>query len=432
MQIRAFSYLKEYSRYKGRLFSSLAIAGALRVVSSACAISLTILVAHISNAQTTGEFFLMFNLLFFLSIVGQLGYDHALLKTNAIAHSHQHRTQQCKNLHVALQNSLVFCIVLCSLSFMAFRLFMLQTTIPESTFIMMLCGVPLVAFSQLISRALQAQNKLFSSLFSFQLGINSLIVLVLISIPLKRPLSSDELMAVLLTVIAVVAMLSAIFGIKSGALTSIKPARNGALTRSARKIWAGNVVLHSTQWLSLPLAATLVTSSELGLLATAQRTSLVVGFILVTINFVFAPKFASFYQQKELNKLKKLSQVSCRLSLIASILPVLALLFYSEYIMRLYGDEFASAASILKVLTLGQMVNAATGSTGCLLLMTGFEETVRKISFTSSFVLILSLVILTYLYGVIGSAWAMTISMTLQNLLSLYYVRVRLGFSPIG
>ncbi|MGR4987996.1 capsular biosynthesis protein [Vibrio rotiferianus] len=432
MQIRAFSYLKEYSRYKDKLFNSLAIAGALRVVSSACAISLTILVAHISNAQTTGEFFLIFNLLFFLSIVGQLGYDHALLKTNAIAHSNQHRTQQCKNLHVALQNSLLFCLLLCGLAFMAFRLFMSQTTIPESTFIMMLFGVPLVAFSQLISRALQAQNKLFSSLFSFQLGINSLIVLVLISIPLKRPLSSDELMGVLLTVIAVVAMLSAILGIKSGALTSIKPARNKALTKSAHEIWLGNIVLQSAQWLSLPIAALLITSSELGLLATAQRTSLVVGFILVTINFVFSPKFASYYQQKELNKLKRLSHLSCRLSLMVSAFPLIALLLYSEYIMRLFGDEFASAASLLKILALGQMVNAATGSTGCLLLMTGFEETVRKISFTSSFILIVLLVVLTYLFGVLGSAWAITISTTLQNLMFLYYVKVRLGFSPIG
>ena len=100
--------------------------------------------------------------------------------------------------------------------------------------------------------------------------------------------------------------------------------------------------------------------------------------------------------------------------------------------MRLFGDEFASAASLLKILALGQMVNAATGSTGCLLLMTGFEETVRKISFTSSFILIVLLVVFTYLFGVLGSAWAITISTTLQNLMFLYYVKVRLGFSPIG
>lgn len=100
--------------------------------------------------------------------------------------------------------------------------------------------------------------------------------------------------------------------------------------------------------------------------------------------------------------------------------------------MQLFGDEFLAAAPLLVVLSLGQMVNIATGSVGFLLLMSGHERTMKYITICSGTISIALLVFLSQSYGVLGAAWAMAIGMAIQNLTALYFVKRYLGFFPVG
>ncbi|MDN4732915.1 polysaccharide biosynthesis C-terminal domain-containing protein [Vibrio parahaemolyticus] len=100
--------------------------------------------------------------------------------------------------------------------------------------------------------------------------------------------------------------------------------------------------------------------------------------------------------------------------------------------MQLFGDEFLAAAPLLVVLSLGQMVNIATGSVGFLLLMSGHERTMKYITICSGTISIALLVFLSQSYGVLGAAWAMAIGMAIQNLAALYFVKRYLGFFPVG
>ncbi|POB69378.1 capsular biosynthesis protein, partial [Vibrio vulnificus] len=91
---------------------------------------------------------------------------------------------------------------------------------------------------------------------------------------------------------------------------------------------------------SLIIAGFYLTDSDLGLLAAAQRTSLLIGFVLISVNFIVAPMFASLYQQGEMKKLKKLSTNAFRLNISLSLIPVIACTFYSQEVMTLFGAEF--------------------------------------------------------------------------------------------
>lgn len=62
--------------------------------------------------------------------------------------------------------------------------------------------------------------------------------------------------------------------------------------------------------------------------------------------------------------------------MIALAVPVLAfMVFFPEFLMGLFGEEYKVAAPLLQILAIGQFINVITGSVGYLLNMTGHEKT---------------------------------------------------------
>ena len=86
-------------------------------------------------------------------------------------------------------------------------------------------------------------------------------------------------------------------------------------------------------------------------------------------------------------------------------------------------------AELLQVLVLGQFVNAATGSVGFLLAMTGNERSMRKAMLIAGILAIFMSFLLVPLYGVMGAAISTALAVAFQNLLAAWYVSKRLRFN---
>jgi O-antigen/teichoic acid export membrane protein len=83
-------------------------------------------------------------------------------------------------------------------------------------------------------------------------------------------------------------------------------------------------------------------------------------------------------------------------------------------------------------LALGQFVNVITGSVGYLLTMTGHEKDIRNnMLFCGPFAIMLSLALIPF-WGAIGSAIATALALSVQNLIALWLVKKRLGFSLLS
>jgi O-antigen/teichoic acid export membrane protein len=164
----------------------------------------------------------------------------------------------------------------------------------------------------------------------------------------------------------------------------------------------------------------------------ASRTALLASLTLMTVNSVAAPKFAMLYQQGNLEALGSTARGATRMMLgFAS--PVFLLFFLApSWTMQWFGVNFAAqGAATLMILAAGQLVNVATGSVGCLLMMTSNERLVRNNNiFAAIENLILNLLLVPWA-GVIGAATAMALSVATANLVALYLVRSRLGIRTI-
>ncbi|NOJ19279.1 oligosaccharide flippase family protein [Vibrio jasicida] len=420
---------------KKQFFSLGAATAIVKALAAFFAFLLTLVVSRYSNTTTAGQFFYLFNLVSLVAIIAQLGFNISLVKFNAIAFKNQNRHEQSNNYRIALARSLLFCVAVCSLLYLAITTFPepLNTT-QASNFSLALAiiAIPLLVIGQTNSRVLQASRKVITSLIALQLGVSFLMVALIIFAKDVYPISTDVLMVLFLVATTVVAIHSTLKWLRSGEYQHGSTKHNPELTYSANQVWVGSIFTNLVQWGSLVIAGFFISTSDLGLLAAAQRTSLLIGFVLVTINFVVAPMFASLYKEGKMDRLRNLSRLACRANIGAAILPVIICVLFPEFIMQLFGKEFIAAAPLLLALSLGQLINVATGSVGFLLLMSGHEKTMKYITIVSGVISIALLILLSNGYGVLGAAWAMAIGLAIQNLAALYFVKRHLGFFPVG
>ena len=406
-----------------------------KVFGALFAFLLAVTVSRTTDASTAGQFFFLFNLVSLTAIISQLGFDVALVRYNAIAFSGNDVQQQSDNYKTALFRSLAFCLpaglVLCS-GFYLFPDTVNQAGAPLTAVAIALLCVPFLVLGQTNSRVLQASKNVISSLFALQLGVSMLMVFFIATLALFDMQNLNYLMAALLLTCVIVATTSTVNWVRSGQFRKPTSTPNRQLAASAKQVWIGSVFNNMLQWGGLVIAGFFISASEIGLLAAAQRTSLLIGFVLITINFVVAPMFASLYKEGEMDKLRNLSRMACRMNIAAALIPVLICTLFPVFVLNFFGEEFIAAAPLLIVLSLGQLINVATGSVGYLLLMSGHERTMKYITIGSGTISILLLIALCYSYGVIGAAWAMAIGMAIQNLAALYFVKRYLGFFPVG
>ena len=116
-------------------------------------------------------------------------------------------------------------------------------------------------------------------------------------------------------------------------------------------------------------------SAEVGIYRVAVQIALVASFGLHAVNTVVAPRFATFYTKREMNRLQRLVTRSAQIVLAFNLLITSFFVIFGRTFLNLvFGKEFINAYIPLLILLIGQLVNSAAGSVGFLLNMTGHEK----------------------------------------------------------
>ena len=143
------------------------------------------------------------------------------------------------------------------------------------------------------------------------------------------------------------------------------------LWHSARPNWVIIIMSQAVQWSAPIIIGVFLVAEQVAFFSVAQRIALLTSFILMAVNLVVAPKFSAFHAKGDEHGIRKTALFSVRLLVLSALPIVLFMLFFPEFLMSLFGDEFKQGALILQILVLGQTVNVITGSVGFLLMMSG-------------------------------------------------------------
>lgn len=121
------------------------------------------------------------------------------------------------------------------------------------------------------------------------------------------------------------------------------------------------------------------TQAEVGVYSLAFRLASLVSIVLVVVNTIAAPKFAELFWAGKMVELQRVITQSASLMFWVACAFSIGLIAGGTYFLGLFGEEFTSGYWMLVVLTVGQLVNAATGSVGILMNMSGMQGELRKV-----------------------------------------------------
>jgi len=169
---------------------------------------------------------------------------------------------------------------------------------------------------------------------------------------------------------------------------------------------------------------------QAGIYTSATSTAIWVAFFLQVINTVVAPAFASLNAQKDKEGLQSVVSVAANWVFWPSTITALILFLFSKNILGLFGSEFIVASWDLKILVIGEFVNALCGSMKYLLAMTGYENESAKVFTYAGLINLIFNPIAIILFGTHGAAIITSISLIFLNLRLCVLVIKHLEINP--
>lgn len=171
-------------------------------------------------------------------------------------------------------------------------------------------------------------------------------------------------------------------------------------------------------------------SRDVGIYTGAMKTALITCLILTSLDSIFAPFISDLHNRGEIEKLEKIFKIITQWIFIAGLGIFLFILLQPKQILLLFGAGFDEGVPCLIILSFAQFCNAAVGSVGLILAMTGKQKLLMTSIFFACSINICLNYILIPLYGIIGAAIATGTSTIFLNLLMLFQVYHIFGIHP--
>jgi O-antigen/teichoic acid export membrane protein len=411
------------------------LAGGLKFSSAFVAFFLTLMVTRILGAEQAGLFLLGFSLLAFLSIFFRLGLDNVVLRligANGLSKLSQSKLNRGLT-WVFITASLFTVGVVVFSDFISLYLFNNIDFSPILSWIIL--ALPSMVLFMLLSLAFQGQRRVVSATMFQNLGVSSLFVIITTVFlyqfdVLISAIDSAKMYAVSALIICISAI--SLWFFQPGVRFTFESIKDNELLKASSNLWVSSIMSLAVIWSGVLVSSAFVTPSELAYLSAAQRTAMLISFILVVVNMVLAPLYARLWSEGNIGEMARLARLSTRTMILMGLPIIIIILLFPKLIMSLFGVGFEKGSGLLIIMAVGQFINVSTGSVNYLLNMTGHEKDFRKVTmFAGPLTLFLSYV-LVLKFGIIGAAISTAIGLSLQNLLALHMVKKRLGFWPIG
>lgn len=184
------------------------------------------------------------------------------------------------------------------------------------------------------------------------------------------------------------------------------------------------------QWGDIFLLSYFTTSNIVGVYQSAFSLSQGLSIILIGFSVPFFPLASRLYSQSDYEELEQFFQVVTRWIFTLSIpIIIFTFAFAEPIVLTFFGGEYQSAATILRILTLGSLVFVFAGNSTQLLKATDMTTYYFYVSLTAMVLnLVLNIVLIPEM-GMQGAAIATALTLALQNILILYILYKRLDIS---
>lgn len=196
---------------------------------------------------------------------------------------------------------------------------------------------------------------------------------------------------------------------------------------SSLPLWGVGITLNIGDWYGLAIAAKMLGANDAGLYRVAAQIAATLQIVTMTIFSIYTAKISAAYHADNIREVAWHARTALRLGIAASAPLALALVFGSDILLGVIGEEFRAALPVVIILIAGQFAYVLIGPSGLVLAMSGNERINLGITLVGTTFLLLSMPIAAHYGGLVGLAVCAASVGVLRQLLAYLVVRQRLG-----
>jgi O-antigen/teichoic acid export membrane protein len=415
-----------------RMLLSASATAVLQGVSNAVGFVLSVLLARLLGASGYGVYALGLAWASFLAIPAILGLDRFLVRGIATYEVHEQwslmrgllrRTNQ-----LVLVTSTILAVIAAGVGFVA-----LGSSL-RTPFCVAMILIPITNLTMLRQGAMQAIGRVLSGQLPEYLIRPFLILAGVLVLELAGhgALTATTALAANVTGVAVAFTVGAILLKRAlpHALRSVAP-------RYVTREWLRAslpMMLIAGVWLANSYAGILVVGTlqgarAAGVYTVVQKGAELIVVLLAAVNMPLSPAIARLHARGDRAGLEHTTERMARATLYVSAPLALAFALLPNVYLSIFGSGFRSGSTALVVLAIGQLINAAAGPSGTVLIMTGQERVaVRGVAAGLIANVVLAVALVPPL-GVTGGAIAFASSLMIWNTILVVLGRRRVGIN---
>lgn len=394
------------------------------------------MIARMLGVSGTGLFFQGMMIAGIGSAVARLGMDNVITRFISVYFSENDFDNMVRVVRTGLKAG-------CAVTFVLFFLYATVSLLtPFSSFQFMVLSIPFLTFSAIYSSALRGIGK--AVLFTLiQRGFvpTVFILLLLVHNVLQQemiPEKSFQLYFVASLLVAIFSWALWRFFLSGRDSNSAKHFSSDHFTWTT--LWQGGVQhtyvvsllnLAVFPWAGIFFLGIFSSPEQVGLYGVAWRLATQLSLILIASGNVAAPEFAKLHAQGKIRQLEAAIRKTSLTVLLVSAVSACIMIGAHREILALFGKKFITASGVFFIILTGHIIRSSAGNTGMLLMMTGHEREVKKTLLISSSVLICCTILLSWIWGAPGAAWANTIALSVQSGCLIYYCIAILHVTPL-
>ena len=163
----------------------------------------------------------------------------------------------------------------------------------------------------------------------------------------------------------------------------------------------------------------------------AFKIGSLITFAQFAVNASLGPRISELWAKNSKAELQKEVWQVAQINALLGVPAFLLIMALAPWLLSFFSADFAQHAPVLRILAIGQMVNALCGPVMYLLNMTGHEQSARRTMTLAALANALGNLVLIPWLGIEGSAWATTASMVFWNAWALVAVYRKTGIRTL-
>ncbi len=232
--------------------------------------------------------------------------------------------------------------------------------------------------------------------------------------------------------ILITVLIELFFVFKKHTKTNIKKMSSYQILQFSSPMMLSSLMLFLLNWTAVFMLGAMVSEQEVGIYNLAYKLASLAMLVIISMNIVLAPKIAELYKTNNLKELHSVIKKSTHLVIILTAPIVLFLVFFSSFVLGVFGSNFVQGKTALIIISIGVMLNVLTGNVDQILNMTSHQNTLKNITIFGFILNVLLNLALIPIYGINGAAIASLITNLVFNFICLFYIKKKLGFYTFG